>query len=1006
MNKKNVKIFTFISLIFVTLLIIGGVAAAADESSDTTADDDAISTDVITTSNNVQSNNEIIMNEKTVKKNSLPVDNYEELKDNVESISAVSQEEDDDSSISLDKATVQTIDSKSKTSTMKANAAIDELTDSDDSPVEISLELDSYEIKAYANTDFDVNVKVIGTDDIIEGATLDVYIDETQIDASRFVYGTSGYLVTLNTDILGVNLMTIKFNSNNLGYTDAETSAIITVDKVPATINVNPTNIETTPTVDTKIPFTVTSGDTVVTQGTVTLKTVNENGEAIIGTPDQRIDLSTAEELVFTVNVYEGTYYYNISYDDSQYEAENVPITVKASKVDAQIVADDEFEGYVNEAIPIEISIVSGNTPVTEGTLSIIRDGMLLNSVDVTTESTTISMTYQDIGSETLTIKYSSDKYTADDKLITVTVNRIPTSITVEDQTVKVEDEVTITATIVDHNENPVTTGTIYFKDQDGNIIYTVILSNGDEAIYTYTASDATVETYTITYRENPTYAGSSAEAIITVEKYDTTLTVNSPTVYVDDEVTITATLVDENNNPITTGRIQFKDQDGNTLLSVNLANAEPVYTYTTTVEGTEEITVNYIGTYKYNANTATAVITTEKIPVTINTDEDEYSGLFGDDTPITITVEDNDGNAITRGTIIISEDGEEIASIQLSGEEIVYNANYPEVGAHTLVISYTDDKYEASDKEVVVLAEAREAIIVTEDFDGFVGDNVVITAIVESDGVEVTEGMIRFTNLEGEVLAECDLSNGPASYNFGIISEEFDDEITVEFINSDNYYADSEIITISIIKKYADIELTTTEATIGSPITVTATVTYEDEPVSQGQVVFTDDEGNVIDTVDIVDGIATTDNVQFDQAGSYTIYAEVVDPAYVAEDSIEITVEKIPVTIAISEDQTVAVGATARITATITSQNGVVNGGKVIFTKGTTKLGESEVVEGTASIDYVPTAAGEATITAKYVPDDMYSIEEDTVSCTVTADKIATTTTLDDVTLTAGKTV
>ncbi|MBO7719108.1 MAG: Ig-like domain repeat protein, partial [Methanosphaera sp.] len=79
---------------------------------------------------------------------------------------------------------------------------------------------------------------------------------------------------------------------------------------------------------------------------------------------------------------------------------------------------------------------------------------------------------------------------------------------------------------------------------------------------------------------------------------------------------------------------------------------------------------------------------------------------------------------------------------------------------------------------------------------------------------------------------------------------------------------------------------------------------------------------------------------------------------------------------------------------------------GKVIFTKGTTKLGESEVIDGTASIDYVPTVAGEATITARYVPDDMYTIEEDTASCTVTADKIATTTTLDDVTLTAGKTV
>jgi hypothetical protein len=605
-----------------------------------------------------------------------------------------------------------------------------------------------------------------------------------------------------------------------------------------------------------------------------------------------------------------------------------------------------------------------------------------------------------------VTIRYEDAKYEAVDKTVTVTVNKIPTTVSVNSPTVKVDDTVTITAEIIDENNNPVTTGTLQFKDSEGNIVKTVNLTNGEDPVYSYTASDAIVEEFTVIYKENPKYLGSSAVATVTVNKYETTLTVDSPTVKVDDEVTITATLVDENNNPVTHGRIEFKDQDGNPLKTIFLSNGdEPVYTYTSTVEGVAEITAQYIGTYKYDSDTATSVVTTEKTDVTIITDESEYSGLFGEDIPVTIRIVDDEGNAITQGTIRISEDGEVIATITITGEESIYNANYPQAGAHTLVISYDNYKYRAEDVEVDVLAEAREATIITEDFDGFVGDHVVITAYVESDGVEVTEGTIRFTNFDGDVLAECDLSNGQASYDFGIINDEFDDEITIEFINSDNYYADTETITVELIRKYSDMELTATEAAVGSPITVTATVTYEDEPVTEGQVLFTDAEGNVIDTVDIVDGTAST-TVTYDHPGTYTINAEMVDPAYVSDSSIDITINKIPVTIAISEDQTVAVGETARITATITSQSGVVNGGKVIFTKGTTKLGEIEVVEGTASIDYTPTTSGEATITAKYVPDDMYSIEEDTASCTVTADKIATTTTLDDVTLTAGKTV
>jgi predicted outer membrane repeat protein len=856
----------------------------------------------------------------------------------------------------------------------------------------------------YAGDEITITATVECNDEAINVGKLVLIKDDEVVDECDLTTGTATFTVPAYSEAC-TETYSLQYDGNgNYDVEDADVD--ITVIQLPAMINVNPTTINTIATDATSIPFTVTSGDEVLTEGTVTLKTVNENGQAIVGTPDQTINLAT-QEPVFTVTIYEGTYYYNLTYNNVKYVTDNVTVTVIASKVQATIVADDTINGYIDEEIPVVIKIQDGEgNAVTQGTITLIKEGMLLNTYPVTGETTTINLVYPDVDSETITIKYDDEKYTAQDKDVTININKIPTTISVENQNVKVDDTVTITATILDKDNNPVTTGTVQFKDSEGNIVKQVSLTNGEEPVYSYTATDAITEEYTILYKLNYKYINSTATATVTVTKYDTTLTVNSPTVNVDESVTITATLVDENNNPVTSGKVQFKDSEGNIVYVANLANGdELVYTYTSQLEGVEEFEINYLGTYKYESDTATSIVTTNKIEVTINTDKDEYSGLFGEDIPITISIKDNEGNAISQGTISISEDGEVIATITITGEESVYNANYPQTGAHTLVISYNDYKYSAEDVEVDVLAETHEATIITEDFDGFVGDHVVITASVESDGAEVTEGTIRFTNLEGEVLAECDLSNGQASYDYGIINDEFYDEITIEFINSDNYVADSEIITVELIRKYADIELTATEAAIGTPITVTATVTYEDEPVTEGQVVFTDAEGNVIDTINIVDGKASI-TVTYDQPGTYTINAEMADPAYVSESSIDITINKIPVTIAISEDQTVAVGQTATITATITSQSGVVNGGKVIFTKGTTKLGEIEVVEGTASIDYTPTTSGEATITAKYVPDDVYSIEEDTVSCTVTANKIATTTTLDDVTLTAGKTV
>ena len=837
-------------------------------------------------------------------------------------------------------------------------------------------------------------------DEIVTVGKLVLTKDDEFVDECELTTGTATFNIAAYTEAAEETYVLKYVGSENYEVEDAE--VIVTVIQVPATINAE--NIpDAIATEETNIPFTITHTDELVMQGTATITQVDENGEFIANITT--IDLAN-ENTTFTITPAEGTYYYNISLTDNKYTADNVTITVTASKVEATIVVNDTVNGYVDEYIPVVIAIQDrdGNA-VTQGTITILKDGMLYNSFEVTGESTTINFVYPETDSETITIKYEDDKYTADDKNVTVSSHRMPTSISVEDQTVKVDDTVTITATILDVNNNPVTTGTVRFKDSEGNIVKTVSLAEEDP-VYTYTATDAVTEEYTVEYRLNYRYVNSTATSTITVEKYDTTLTVNSPTVNVDDEVTITATIVDENNNPVTTGKVQFTDADGNIVYTANLANGdEPVYTYTSTVAGVEEYTVAYLGTYKYDTDNAISTVTTNKREVTMDTEFDEYTDVFGKDINVIVTIKDAEENPITQGTITVYETDELVQTVEVTGDETVITFNYPEAGAHTLVLKYSDDKYTADDKEIVVLAEAKEAVIISEDVDAFVGDNVVITASVECDGVEVTEGQIRFTNSNGEVLAVCDLSDGPATYDYGVVDEEFDDEVTVEFINSDNYYSDGNFIFVEVIKKYADIELTTSEAKVGSPVTVTARVSYEDESLTEGQIVFTDEEGNEIDTVDIADGVATT-TVQYDTVGTFTVYAKIISPTYDGEESIDITIEKIPVTISVIDDQTVAVGDTVTVTATISSDNAIVNGGKVVFTKGSTILAEVDVTEGSASFDYRPTTSGETTITAKYIPSEIYSIEEDTASCVITAERIATTTTIDEVTLVAGKTV
>ena len=103
---------------------------------------------------------------------------------------------------------------------------------------------------------------------------------------------------------------------------------------------------------------------------------------------DSSIELFREPE--FTVTLYEGTYYYNLSYADNDYEADNVTIEVTASKLDAYLAADDE-EGFFDENIQVTISLVDDDDEaITQGTLSFIdEDGNeVIDPITVTGEET------------------------------------------------------------------------------------------------------------------------------------------------------------------------------------------------------------------------------------------------------------------------------------------------------------------------------------------------------------------------------------------------------------------------------------------------------------------------------------------------------------------------------------------------------------------------------------------------------------------------------------------
>ena len=202
----------------------------------------------------------------------------------------------------------------------------------------------------------------------------------------------------------------------------------------------------------------------------------------------------------------------------------------------------------------------------------------------------------------------------------TITLEKIATTVTTEPITVKVGQEVTITARVVDANGDVVSGGRVGFKvngaalkDADGNILYANVQDG--EASITYVPKDNWD-------KENPTimaiFGGNayydtsrSDENPVTVDKYTTTTMVAPVEATVNGKATITAFVTDNEGNAVTTGRVKFtlndeymKNIHGNDMIvTVDNGFVSVTYTVREAVEGT--LKAVYLGDARYITSTS-----------------------------------------------------------------------------------------------------------------------------------------------------------------------------------------------------------------------------------------------------------------------------------------------------------------------------------------------------------------------------------------------------------------
>jgi len=289
-------------------------------------------------------------------------------------------------------------------------------------------------------------------------------------------------------------------------------------------------------------------------------------------------------------------------------------LTVEKGKTTASTLSISFKNGGNDYMYATKISVTDSAgleiSPQSQTLQDIASGGTKSTSFSVTAPSTTT------IGTKSVSFKveYNDFRGVSQSEVGTasIIVSKLGTSITLSLQPslLKKDSSTTITAKLVDGNNNPLANKNINFNVGTTSLGSTTTDSSGN-AVKTYTANlDAGTYVVNASYSGAIDYGSSSATNILIVNPFSTALTINVPSAIQGKSVTITATLKDENGNPIQNVNIDFQLYDGSSWKSIGSDTTDSSgvasVTYTPSSTGTFQVKAVFSGTTNYSQSTST----------------------------------------------------------------------------------------------------------------------------------------------------------------------------------------------------------------------------------------------------------------------------------------------------------------------------------------------------------------------------------------------------------------
>ena len=618
-----------------------------------------------------------------------------------------------------------------------------------------------------------------------------------------------------------------------------------------------------------------------------------------------------------------------------------------------------------NVTVKVNITDASTGLPVHSGIVNITDIAGNVVSIDLATavfeeDGTVLIYDTQvdEIGRNKLTVTYDGAPYYEDDyyNIAAFDIEAKESKLTAE-VPIPVKGNTTVNVTLTDPVTGEKLNGKIYVSVNGGDAVAVNVV---DGIAGLPVDMNVGTNTVNVTFKGDEKYNATSIEFDVLISAREAVITAEF-TNETQGNVTLKITAKDDETGESITGKVNVTLPNGdNVTVDVIDGEASVVLDIPMNGENPQEISITYLSDDTYpEKDCGTQQVTVQKRESSVTA---EPATTVAGNTSVRVTVTDPvTGQPITSGTIVITDNGVEVARVDFNEETGIVDVltNIATSGTHELNVTflgnvnYTSSNYTDDTLSSISIAN-RTAIMDISTVNSTVGNTTIEVTLLDSvtknalvDGViEVYSG----TTLVGTgTIGE----NGKTNITLTIPVDTT--SVTVKYVgNESNYDPLEKAYDLSLEQRESKINATLVNSTAGNvTVRVNATDATTKEPITSGTIVITDNGVEVarVSYEDVANGIVDV-TTSITDSGNHNLVVTLLESAnykestYTDESLANVVVDKRNATVSYQPVNS-TVGNTS-IQVTLTDQDGttpIVDGIINVYIEG-----DTENIVGTAT--------------------------------------------------------